>query len=141
MFYLTRSVEFCAGHRLHNPALSDQENRETYGPCNNPHGHGHNYVLEVTVRGEADPRTGMVMDLKGLKQVIHEEAVDRIDHRNLNEDVEGLRGVIPTTENLARWIWGRVAGRLPAGALYRVRLYESPRNVVDYFGEGEEGRP
>lgn len=139
MYYLTRRVEFCAGHRLHNPELSDEENRRVYGACNNPRGHGHNYVLEVSVRGAADPRTGMVMDLKGLKGIIHREAVDLIDHKNLNEDVESLRGVIPTTENLARWIWERIAPRIEQGVLYRVRLYESPRNIVEYYGEAQEG--
>ncbi|HIE80842.1 MAG TPA: 6-carboxytetrahydropterin synthase, partial [Nitrospinaceae bacterium] len=101
MIYITRRLEFCASHRLFNPAFSDEKNAATFGLCNNPNGHGHNYVLEVTVKGEVDPETGMVLDLKTLKKLINEEIVDKVDHKNLNVDVEFLKNVIPTAENIA----------------------------------------
>src|SRR5262245_6506509 len=99
MVSITRRVEFCASHRLFNPKFSDEKNDALYGRCNNPNGHGHNYVLEVTVAGEVDPETGMVMDLKELKKVLDREIIDRVDHKNLNMDVDFLKGVIPTAEN------------------------------------------
>ena len=108
---ITRRVHFSAGHRLHNPSFDDERNRATYGLCNNPNGHGHNYDLEVTVSGEVDPETGFVMDLKHLKALLGEQVLTDLDHANLNVDVEWLQGVIPTTENLAVAIWRRLEGR------------------------------
>jgi 6-pyruvoyltetrahydropterin/6-carboxytetrahydropterin synthase len=131
---VTRRVHFNAAHRLHNPAMSDRWNRETFGPCNNPRWHGHNYVLEVAVRGRPDPRTGYVVDLGRLKAVIEERIVARCDHRNLNEEVDFLRGVIPSTENLVLAFWRELEGHLPAGKLFCVRLYETERNFAEYFG-------
>jgi 6-pyruvoyltetrahydropterin/6-carboxytetrahydropterin synthase len=132
--YVTRQVHFNAAHRLHNPARSAAWNRATFGPCNNPRWHGHNYVLEVTVRGVPDPDTGYVIDLGELKRVLDEAVITPCDHRNLNEEVPWLRGVIPTTENLVVAFWQQIAPRLPAGELYRVRLFETPRNFADYYG-------
>jgi 6-pyruvoyltetrahydropterin/6-carboxytetrahydropterin synthase len=135
MLYITRRAEFSASHYYHNPALTAEENRKLFGKCNNPHGHGHNYALEVTVAGELDSRTGMVMDLKDLKKVIEAEVMEAMDHRFLNEEVSRFRTVNPTTENIAIEVWGRLSGKLAAGRLHRVRLYETPDLYVDYYGE------
>ena len=105
MIYITRRLEFCASHRLFNPDFSDEKNESTFGLCNNPNGHGHNYVLEVTVKGEVDPETGMVLDLKALKKLINEEIINKVAHKNLNVDVDFLKAVIPTAENIAIHIW------------------------------------
>ena len=135
MIYVTRRAEFSASHYYHNADLSPEENRKLFGKLNNPHGHGHNYVLEVTVAGELDGRTGMVMDVKDLKNVIETEVMEAMDHRFLNEEVLAFRSAIPTTENIAIEIWRRLAGKIAAGRLYRVRLYENPELFVDYYGE------
>jgi len=132
---VTRRVHFSAGHRLHNPDLSEAENRETYGLCNNPSGHGHNYDLEVTVAGPVDPATGYVMDLKRLKALLEREVLADVDHANLNLDVDWLRGVVPTTENLAVAIWRRLEAGLAGVELVAVRLWETDRNSVEYRGE------
>ena len=132
---VTRRVHFSAGHRLHNPAFDDDRNRRTYGLCNNPNGHGHNYDLEVTVSGEIDPDTGFVMDLKRLKELLGEQVLSDLDHANLNVDVDWLAGVIPTTENLAVAIWHRLTGRLGDVQLECVRIWETERNMVEYRGE------
>lgn len=137
MVTLTRSYEFAAAHRLHNPNLSDGENREVFGKCNNPQGHGHNYVLEVTVGGEPDPQTGFVIDLGLLDRTVHELVVDRYDHRHLNEDVPEFREVNPTSENLVRIIWERLLPALPSGSLRRVTVRETERNVFSCEGEDE----
>lgn len=132
---VTRRLHFSAGHRLHNSELSDEENRKIYGLCNNPAGHGHNYGLEVTLRGELDPRTGYVFDLKRLKDVVEEVVLGDVDHANLNVDVPWLEGVIPTAENIAVEIWRRLAAVLPQGLLERIVVSESDRNLVEYRGE------
>ena len=132
--YVTRQVHFNAGHRLYNPARSARWNEKTYGPCSNPNGHGHNYVLEVTVRGRPDPETGYVLDLGDLKRILELAVVKPCDHRNLNKDVEFLKGVIPTAENLVVAFWARISPRIRAGRLHRVRLFETPRNFADYYG-------
>ena len=134
MMTITRRVEFCASHRLHNPALSDEENRRLYGPCNNPNGHGHNYALEVTVRGSVPERTGMVMDLRALKDLAEEIIVAAVDHRHLNYDVEFLKGMNPTAENLVVKFWERLAPALEGCELHRLRLFESEDNFVEYDG-------
>ncbi|PYV43992.1 MAG: hypothetical protein DMG94_13965 [Acidobacteria bacterium] len=112
MLYLTRKAEFAASHYYHNPELSPEENRRLFGKCNNPNGHGHNYVLEVTVKGEVDPRSGFVVDLKQLKETMHREVLDAMDHRLLNKEVPEFATRIPTTENLAIAIWQRLAPKL-----------------------------
>ena len=133
--YVVRRVHFSAAHRLTNPALSDEENWATFGHCNNPKGHGHNYTLEVAVRAPIDPDTGFVVDLSRLKRVMTERIVDRVDHKHLNEDVDFLSGVNPTAENLAVVFWRELAAWIPAGTLQRVRVYESEQNYADYFGD------
>lgn len=135
---VTRRVHFNAAHRLHNPAMSDAWNRATFGPCNNPRWHGHNYTLEVSVRGRPDPRTGYVVDLGQLKAVLEERIVRRCDHRNLNEEVDFLRGIIPSTENLVLAFWRELEPHLPAGRLFCVRLYETERNYAEYFGPNHQ---
>jgi 6-pyruvoyltetrahydropterin/6-carboxytetrahydropterin synthase len=132
--FVTRQIHFNAGHRLYNPSRSRRWNERTFGPCANPGGHGHNYVLEVTVRGTPDPQTGYVVDLAELKQIVEKAVVEPCDHRNLNTDVAFLRGVIPTTENLATAFWARIAPQIRRGALHSLRLYETPRNFVEYRG-------
>jgi 6-pyruvoyltetrahydropterin/6-carboxytetrahydropterin synthase len=131
---ITRQVHFNAAHRLYNPTKSLAWNRRQYGLCTNPHWHGHNYVLEVTVKGPPDPVTGYLIDLGELKRILHEVIVARCDHRNLNEEVDFLRNLIPTTENLVIAFWNEIAPRLKAGRLHCVRLYETPRNYAEYFG-------
>ncbi|ACY47098.1 6-carboxytetrahydropterin synthase [Rhodothermus marinus] len=133
--YVTRRVHFNAAHRLHNPARSEAWNRETFGPCNHPNWHGHNYVLEVTVAGEPDPETGFVLNLSHLKEILETRILQKLDHKNLNLDVDFLQGVIPTTENLAVAIWRELEDALPAGRLHRIRLYETEHNYVEYYGE------
>ena len=135
MVYLTRRAEFSASHFYHNPKMSVEENRRIFGKCNNPHGHGHNYMLEVTVAGEVDERSGFVIDLKELKAVVNREIIDNFDHRHLNEEVPEFRDKIPTTENLAIAIWNRLAGKLDGAKLHRVRLYETDDLFVDVYGE------
>lgn len=131
---VTRRVHFSAAHRLHNPALSEEENRRIYGPCNHPNWHGHNYELDVTVEGEVDPETGYVVDL-GEVRAAAEEVIRDLDHRNLNLDVPWLEGVIPSTENLVVALWERLAPRIPRGRLARLVLWETPRNSAEYTGE------
>lgn len=135
MMYVTRREHFSAAHRLYNPDWSHEENDRVFGKCNNPAGHGHNYYVEVTVAGEVDPDTGYVVDLKQLKRIIHEHVIDRLDHKNLNTDVDFLRGVNPTAENIAIGIWHQLVDRMPQGRLYQIRLYETEKNIVDYRGE------
>lgn len=127
---LTRSYEFAASHRLHNPALSPEENILLFGKCNNLAGHGHNYVVEVTVRGEPDARTGMIADLGALDEVVNREIVDRYDHKHLNEDLPEFQGRMTTTEALALEIWDRLLGKVPA-ELHRVRVFETARNMFE----------
>ena len=138
MIYLTRRAEFSASHYYHSAELSPEENRRIFGKCNNPHGHGHNYVLEVTVQGEVDRRSGMVVDLKHLKEVLQREVMDVLDHRFLNEEVAAFRESIPTTENIAIEIWRMLVPKVDFGRLYRVRLYETPDLFVDYYGPQEQ---
>jgi 6-pyruvoyltetrahydropterin/6-carboxytetrahydropterin synthase len=135
MVYLTRKAEFSAAHFYNNPKFSAEENRRIFGKCNNPHGHGHNYTLEVTVAGEVDARTGFVIDLKRLKDLMNSEVIEEFDHRNLNKEVPEFRDKIPTTENLAIAIWKRLAGKLDGAKLHRVRLYETDDLFVDVYGE------
>ncbi len=133
--YLSRRASFCAAHRLHSTHLTDEENRELFGKCNHPNGHGHNYVIEVLVRGEVDERSGIVMNLATLKELIEQHVLADYDHRNLNIDVPEFRDVNPTAENIAIAIWKRLEPALPDGLLYEVRLHETENNVVVYRGE------
>ncbi len=127
---LTRTYEFAASHRLHAPELPHEKNLELYGKCNNPAGHGHNYILEVTVSGKPDPVTGMIADIGALDARVHELVVDRYDHHNLNEDLPEFAGKITTSEVVAQQIWASLDGSLP-GTLERVRLHETARNIFE----------
>ena len=135
MIYLTRKCEFSASHYYHNPDWPDERNRQVFGKCANLNGHGHNYTLEVTVRGEIDPVTGFVVDLKELKDILNREVVDAMDHRHLNKEVPEFASKIPTTENIAIAIWQRLVEKLNVAKLHRVRLYEMPDLFVDFYGE------
>ena len=134
---LTKRVQFPAAHRLHNPALSDDENARLYGKCANPGGHGHNYALEVTVGGETDPRTGMVVNFAQLSEAIRAEVLERFDHRNLNTEVEPMRGQVPTAENIAVAIWGLLEKRVAPARLVEVRVAETDTNIAAYRGQGD----
>lgn len=140
LVYLTRRETFSACHRLHNPTLSDDENRDIFGKCNHVHGHGHNYVLEVTICGPADPSTGMVMNLVDLKRLIHEAVMVPMDHKNLDVDVEEFRdeGRVSTTENLSIVIWERIQRLLvplsSSAGLHEVKIWETGKNIVVYRG-------
>ena len=131
---VTRRMTFNAAHRVHNPALSDEENRATFGKCNNPNWHGHNYVLEVAVAGEVDERTGYVVDLGAVKRIVQEVVIDQVDHRNLNIEVEFMRGIIPTTENLVIACWKLLEPRLRPARLRRLRLWETENHSAEYEG-------
>jgi len=135
MVYLTRKAEFSASHYYHNPEFTPEENQRIFGKCNNPHGHGHNYTLEVTVKGNVDQRSGFVVDLKELKEIMNREVIDAMDHRFLNKEVADFEDQIPTTENLAISIWRRLEPKLNLAELHRVRVYETPDLFVDYYGE------
>jgi 6-pyruvoyltetrahydropterin/6-carboxytetrahydropterin synthase len=132
---VVRRLTFNAAHRVHNPELSDLENARLFGKCNNPNWHGHNYILEVSVRGEVEQKTGYVLDLARLKEIVGREVIDQVDHRNLNLDVDFMRGIIPTTENLAVGIWKIVVKAIAPAQLVLIRLWESENNRVEYAGE------
>ncbi len=134
---VTRKAKFSAAHRYHNPAWSDEKNREVFGASNNPFGHGHNYEVEVTVAGYVDSATGMVINLREIDKVLKEEVVSRMDNRHLNEELPEWRTVVPTTENIAIAIWERIAPRLEREKhrLLRVRVHESPELYAEYLGE------
>ncbi len=140
MVYLTRSIEFAASHRLHAEKLSPDENRRIYGKCNNPHGHGHNYVAEVTVAGEPDARSGIVIDLGRFERLLEDEVETRFDHKHLNLDTDFFKDCPATAENIAVTIWKLLEAKVPAcregGAvkLHRVRLIETARSWFDYYG-------
>jgi 6-pyruvoyltetrahydropterin/6-carboxytetrahydropterin synthase len=131
---VARRVHFNAAHRLHNPAQSDAWNQATFGLCNNANYHGHNYELEVLVEGEIDPDTGYVIDIGLLKRIVEEKITSRLDHRNLNLDVPWFRDLLPSTENMAVVIWRELRPEIPQGRLLRIRLWETPRNYVEYEG-------
>jgi 6-pyruvoyltetrahydropterin/6-carboxytetrahydropterin synthase len=135
MIYLTRKVEFSASHHYHNPELSASDNQRIFGKCNNPNGHGHNYTLEVTVKGSVDRQTGFVVDLKQLKEIMNREVVDALDHRYLNKEVPEFANQIPTTENIAIAVWKRLQDKLEVAKLHRVRIYETPDLWADFYGE------
>jgi 6-pyruvoyltetrahydropterin/6-carboxytetrahydropterin synthase len=134
---ITKRVEFSASHVCRNPLLSDLENEALFGAAANPHGHGHNYVVDVTVEGDPDPVNGMVLDLKKLKEVVNREVIQPYDHRFLNYEVPPFDHVVPTAENIAIDIWRRLAPHISkvGGQLQGIRVYETPDLYVDYFGE------
>ncbi len=137
MIYVTRKLHFNAAHRLHNPSKSDEWNKATFGKCNNPNWHGHNYELEVTVAGVPDPETGYVIDLGILKKIIKEKILDKCDHKNLNLEVPFLEGIIPTSENLVKAFFQELEDDINnaafgTSALYNVKLFETERNIAEY---------
>lgn len=133
MIYVTRRSQFSAAHRLFNPSFSADRNDMVFDKCNNIH--GHNYTLDVTVKGLPDPETGYVIDLKILRDIIEAEIIEKVDHKNLNVDVEFLDGLILTAEHLAVTAWRILEKKIPAGALHCVKLFESENNFVEYRGE------
>lgn len=135
MILLTRKAEFSSSHYYWNPAWTDEENRRVFGKCANRNGHGHNYTLEVTVAGEIDAKTGFVVDLKELKDVMDSEVVSVYDHRHLNLEAPEFATAQPTTENIAIAVWKRLDGKIKGARLHRVRVYELPDLFADYYGE------
>lgn len=136
MVYLTRQEHFNAAHKLYNPAWSHEKNDEVFGKCANENWHGHNYDLYVTVKGNPDPDTGFLFDVKQLSTIIRERVTEKLDHKNLNLDVEFMRGKMCSTENLAIEIWKQLVPHLPAQIqLHCIKLYETPRIYIEYFGE------
>ena len=131
---VTRRLRFNAAHRVHNPALSASENTVLFGKCNNPNGHGHNYELEVSVEGEVDANSGYVIDLGQLRAIVERDVIGHLDHRNLNLDVEFLRGINPTSENLVVAIWRVLQPVVAPGRLTKLRLWETENNHVEYEG-------
>jgi 6-pyruvoyltetrahydropterin/6-carboxytetrahydropterin synthase len=131
---VTRRLGFNAAHRLHNPSLSDQENRALFGLCNNPNWHGHNYTLDVSVCGEVDDTSGYVIDLKKLRELVEAHLIDEMDHRNLNLDVGFMHGINPTAENIVVACWRILAPAIAPAQLSRLRLWETDNNYVEYEG-------
>lgn len=134
MVYLTRKEHFCASHRLFNPKFSEKENLEIYGKCAYPNGHGHNYEIEVTIAGDPDKDTGMILDLKKLANIIEAEILTKVDHKHLNFDVDFLKGIIPTAENLAVVFWRILSPKITAGKLHSIKVYETTNNYAEYRG-------
>ena len=124
-------MTFAAGHRLFNPTFTDEQNREVFGDCSNPNGHGHNYTLFVTVSGPLDESTGMIINLKEMKMIIQERIIDKVDHKNLNVDVDFMTDVIPTTENFAQKIWIELHNSFSQITLEKITLWESENNKVE----------
>jgi len=136
MVYLTRSEHFNAAHKLYNPNWSLDQNEAVFGKCANENWHGHNYELLVTIKGKPDPDTGFVFDVKRLSQIIRDHIIEKLDHRNLNLDVDFMQGQMCSTENLAIAIWQQLQPHLPQDVqLHCIKLYETPRIYVEYFGE------
>ncbi len=135
--FITRKFHFSASHRIFNPSLSDEENFRIYGKCSNPNGHGHNYVMNITVSGDIDIETGFVMDLTELKNLVEEEIIAKVDHKNLNIDVEFMKGILPSTENVAVKFWEQIEKKINTQKrkLYSIRIGETVNNSVEYRGK------
>jgi 6-pyruvoyltetrahydropterin/6-carboxytetrahydropterin synthase len=136
MIYLTRRERFCSAHRMYRKEWSDEQNMEVFGKCSNPNWHGHNYVLWVTIKGEPSPENGFVMNINILKQVILEKVINKLDHKNINLDVDFMKGEIATTENLAVAVWNELRPSVEnAGAfLHCVKIEETENNFIEYYG-------
>jgi 6-pyruvoyltetrahydropterin/6-carboxytetrahydropterin synthase len=136
MVYLTRVEHFNAAHKLYNPAWTKERNDEVFGKCANENWHGHNFELFVTVKGKPDPDTGFIVDAKWLSKLIRDRVIEKLDHRNLNLDVDFMRGKMCSIENLVTGIWQELAPQMPASVqLHSLKLVETPRIYVEYFGE------
>lgn len=136
MVYLTRVEHFNAAHKLYNPNWTKEQNETVFGKCANANWHGHNYELYITVKGRPNPDTGFVFDVKELSRIINQHVIEQLDHKNLNEDVPFMKNQLCSTENLAIAIWRQLQPHLPAGVqLHGIKLYETPRIFVEYFGE------
>lgn len=136
MVYITRREHFSAAHRLFLPEYTDAMNQDVYGKCSNPNWHGHNYILYITIKGEPDPETGLVIHLRHVSKLIDEKILKKVDHKNLNLEVDFLKGKVPTSENVAIGIWNELreeVGKL-GGILHCVRLEQSENNIVEYYG-------
>jgi 6-pyruvoyltetrahydropterin/6-carboxytetrahydropterin synthase len=138
MVFITRRETFAAAHRLFQAGLSDEENFKLFGKCSNPNWHGHNYTLEVVVMGEVNPETGFVLDIKKLKEIIHQHIISKVDHKNLNIDTDFMKGIIPTSENIVVAIWKQLVDKIPGGKLYSVKLFETENNYFEYRGDSIE---
>lgn len=138
--FITRKFHFSASHRVYDPKLSDEENYRIYGKCSNPNGHGHNYVMNITVSGDINPETGFVMDLTELKDLVEKEIISKVDHKNLNIDVDFLKGILPSTENVAVKFWEQIENKINSSnrKLYSIRIGETVNNSVEYRGSNEE---
>lgn len=136
---LGRRYRFAASHRLHTPHLSEEENFRVFGKCNNPHGHGHNYVVEIIVSGDVDPATGMIANLTDLDAFVERHVLEEFDHKSLNEDVKAFRDRVPTTENLCIEIFQRLKA-FPQAKLERIRVEETGKNSFEYAGDNREGK-
>jgi 6-pyruvoyltetrahydropterin/6-carboxytetrahydropterin synthase len=136
MVLMTQQFEFSASHRLHAPALSSDENQQIFGKCNNPNGHGHNYIVEVTVAGRPDERSGAVLPLPQFEQTVKERVIDVLDHKHLNRDTEAFARLNPTVENIARTIWEMLVGHVAPARLHCVRVYETPKTWAEFNGDG-----
>ncbi|MSQ45359.1 MAG: 6-carboxytetrahydropterin synthase [Ignavibacteria bacterium] len=135
MIFLTRREHFSASHRLYNPKFSDEKNFEIFGKCSNPNGHGHNYYVEVTVCGELSDDTGFLINLEILKKILQISFIDKVDHKNLNSDVEFLSNINPTSENIAIACWNQIESQIQKYCkLYSVKLYETEKNFVEFRG-------
>jgi 6-pyruvoyltetrahydropterin/6-carboxytetrahydropterin synthase len=135
IIYLTRREVFSASHRLWNQELSDDQNYELYDKCANPNGHGHNFVLEVTIAGPVKEESGFAVDFKKLKHIVRTEIIEKTDHKHLNHDVDFLKGTIPTAENIVRVFWHVLEAHMGESKLYSIRLHETENNMVEYRGE------
>ncbi len=135
MVYVTRRATFNAAHRVFNPNLTDEENFKIFGNCSNPNWHGHNYILEVVIAGQINPQTGYVIDLKLLKEIINKYIIEKVDHKNLNLEVDFMKDIQPSAENITIQIWKQLEKRIPGGKLYSVKLYETENNYFEYKGE------
>jgi 6-pyruvoyltetrahydropterin/6-carboxytetrahydropterin synthase len=136
VIYITRKFHFSASHRLYKEELSDEENYKLYGKCSNPNGHGHNYILEITIEGEINKNTGYVMDLSQVKDIVEKNIIQKTDHKNLNTDVDFMQGIIPSAENIAAAIWKELYDKFNFGncRLYSVRIKETENNSAEYRG-------
>ena len=134
VLYLTRRETFNASHRLFNEGWDEQKNLAVYGKCSNPRGHGHNFILEVTVQGEPHPEAGWIMDLKVMSSIIRSELISQLDHQHLNHDVPWLEGILPSIENLVQLFWKRLEPAMHPIKLYKIKLVETENNWIEYFG-------